>query len=155
MLGMETLETENVMRRLLVMMTGMAVALLAGCAKKNADLSASATDPYADPGATASAGYTTNGASSGYYAQPQQPYANTGGGQAVDTGSSGGNYYASTGGAAARGGGSYTVQRGDTLYSIARRQYGDQARWRDIYNANRDQISNPNQLAVGMMLVMP
>ncbi|MBN2582862.1 MAG: LysM peptidoglycan-binding domain-containing protein [Planctomycetes bacterium] len=49
----------------------------------------------------------------------------------------------------------YTVQKKDTLYSLARRFYGNQARWKDIYNANRDKIRDPNQLRVGQELVIP
>jgi len=49
----------------------------------------------------------------------------------------------------------HTVRKGDTLYALARRYYGDQSRWRDIYEANRDQLSDPNLLRVGMKLRIP
>jgi len=49
----------------------------------------------------------------------------------------------------------YTVQRGDTLYKLARRFYNDAAKWRDIYDANRDVIKDPNKIEVGMKLVIP
>ncbi|HOI56832.1 MAG TPA: LysM domain-containing protein, partial [Phycisphaerae bacterium] len=49
----------------------------------------------------------------------------------------------------------YTVQKGDTLFSLARRFYGNQARWKDIYNANRDTIRDPNTLKVGQVLKLP
>lgn len=49
----------------------------------------------------------------------------------------------------------YTVVRGDNLSRIARRLYGDSGRWRDIYNANRDQIDDPNLIYPGQRLVIP
>lgn len=33
--------------------------------------------------------------------------------------------------------------------------YGNPNRWRDIYNANRNQISNPNLIHPGQVLVIP
>jgi nucleoid-associated protein YgaU len=57
--------------------------------------------------------------------------------------------------AAVAGMGSYTVERGDTLYSIARKQYGDASLWRVIYEANREQIPAPEQLRTGAVLVIP
>lgn len=36
--------------------------------------------------------------------------------------------------------GSYTVKKGDTLIAIARKHYGNSARWRDIWNTNKDAI---------------
>jgi 5'-nucleotidase len=53
------------------------------------------------------------------------------------------------------GGQVYTVQKGDTLYKLARQFYSDQARWRDIWEANRNRISDPDQIAVGMKLIIP
>lgn len=50
----------------------------------------------------------------------------------------------------------YTVQPGDTLFLIAQKVYGDGDRWREIYEANRGVIgSNPEQIQVGMVLVIP
>jgi LysM repeat protein len=48
-----------------------------------------------------------------------------------------------------------TVRRGDTLSSIAERELGSAARWTDIFRANRAQLSDPDELAVGMQLVLP
>jgi nucleoid-associated protein YgaU len=54
------------------------------------------------------------------------------------------------------GGGRYhTVQKKETLYSIARQYYGDQAKWKDIYQANHSDISDPNKIRVGQRLVIP
>jgi len=49
----------------------------------------------------------------------------------------------------------HVVVRGDTLFGLAQRYYGDRTRWRDIYNANRDSLPNENSLAVGMELRIP
>jgi nucleoid-associated protein YgaU len=49
----------------------------------------------------------------------------------------------------------YTVSRGDTLASIAQREYGDSQQWVRIYDANRDFISNPDVLYPGQRLRLP
>lgn len=49
----------------------------------------------------------------------------------------------------------YTVKNGDSLSRIAKRELGSYDRWRDIYEANRDKIKDPNVLAVGIQLVIP
>ena len=49
----------------------------------------------------------------------------------------------------------YTVQKGDSLSRIAKRELGSFDRWREIYNANRDKIKDPNVLALGIQLVVP
>ncbi len=48
-----------------------------------------------------------------------------------------------------------TVRRGETLSSIAERELGSADRWRDVYRANRAQLTDPDELAVGMVLVIP
>ena len=53
------------------------------------------------------------------------------------------------------GGQVYTVQKGDTLYALARRFYSDQARWRDIWEANKTRLPDPDQLQIGMKLIIP
>jgi 5'-nucleotidase len=50
-------------------------------------------------------------------------------------------------------GGTYTVQRGDTLWSIAKRAYGDGQKWQQVAAANG--ISDPSRLAEGQRLVLP
>src|SRR5262245_21128337 len=40
----------------------------------------------------------------------------------------------------------HVVADGDTLFSLAQRYYGDQSRFIDIYQANRDVLANPGQL---------
>lgn len=52
-------------------------------------------------------------------------------------------------------GGTYTVQRGDTLSKIAQRTLGNGARWKELFDANRDQLSNPNLIYPGTVLKVP
>ena len=49
----------------------------------------------------------------------------------------------------------HQVARGDTLSSIARQYYNNPARWRDIYEANRNVLPSENALQVGQELVIP
>jgi nucleoid-associated protein YgaU len=49
----------------------------------------------------------------------------------------------------------YVVRPGDTLRSIAARLYGDEARWADLFRANRRAIRNPDALDVGTTLTVP
>jgi LysM repeat protein len=50
----------------------------------------------------------------------------------------------------------YTVRRGDTLSKISQHFLGDSNRYREIFEANRDQLQNPNaRLKVGMTLRIP
>ena len=52
--------------------------------------------------------------------------------------------------------GSYTVQGGDTLSSIATKVYGDSKLWKRIYDANKDAIgADPGALKVGQSLRIP
>jgi len=48
----------------------------------------------------------------------------------------------------------YTVQRGDTLSSIAAKFLGNPSRWREIWNLN-SQIANPDKIEVGDVLTLP
>ena len=50
----------------------------------------------------------------------------------------------------------HAVQRGDTLSSLSRQYYGTSAKWRDIYNANRDILKSESEtLRLGMELRIP
>lgn len=49
----------------------------------------------------------------------------------------------------------YTVQRGDTLEGIAVKMYGDRTKWRLIFEANRDKITNKDRIFPGQELVIP
>src|SRR6185437_9177920 len=48
--------------------------------------------------------------------------------------------------------GTYTVKAGDTLMKIAFENYGDLYKWKDIYDANKDSIKNPNNIPPGTVL---
>ncbi|MGE5708083.1 MAG: glucosaminidase domain-containing protein, partial [Bacteroidota bacterium] len=53
-------------------------------------------------------------------------------------------------------GGSYTVQKGDSLWKIAQECLGDGGRWRELYDLNRGAIGdNPNLIQPGMVLTLP
>jgi nucleoid-associated protein YgaU len=49
----------------------------------------------------------------------------------------------------------YVVKSGDTLSKIAKELYGDGNRWREIFEANKDQIENPNLIRPGWELFIP
>ena len=49
----------------------------------------------------------------------------------------------------------YVVKSGDTLSKIAKELYGDSNRWREIFEANKDQIENPNLIRPGWELLIP
>jgi nucleoid-associated protein YgaU len=50
---------------------------------------------------------------------------------------------------------SYTVQPGDTLPIIAKREYGDETRWKNIYYANYGRLRTPEDLKPGMKILLP
>lgn len=49
----------------------------------------------------------------------------------------------------------YTVREGDYLVKIARKYFGDEAAWRQIYNANADVIGDGYIIYVGETLIIP
>lgn len=49
----------------------------------------------------------------------------------------------------------YTVKKGDSLSRIAKRELGSYNRWREIYNANRDKVKDPDVLNLGSQLIIP
>jgi LysM repeat protein len=50
---------------------------------------------------------------------------------------------------------SYTVQAGDTLSKISQKFYGNANRYMEIFEANRDQLKNPDQIRPGQELKIP
>ena len=50
---------------------------------------------------------------------------------------------------------SYTVAAGDNLRKISRKFYGDEMKWKSIWNANKDAIKNPDLIRVGQVLRIP
>ena len=49
----------------------------------------------------------------------------------------------------------YTVQAGDTLSAISQRFLGNASDYMDIFNANRDQITDPDKIRPGQVLKIP
>lgn len=50
----------------------------------------------------------------------------------------------------------YTVRSGDSLSAIARRELGNEGRWRELYAMNKGVIgSNPDMIHPGMKLTLP
>lgn len=49
----------------------------------------------------------------------------------------------------------YTVVSGDSLSKIAQREFGAAGEWQKIYDANRDQIENPDVIHPGQVLILP
>lgn len=63
-----------------------------------------------------------------------------------------------TGGGGGSGGGgeqTYTVAGGDSLSKIAKQFYGNANKWARIYDANRDQLSDPDKIFPGQVLRIP
>src|SRR5687767_7280308 len=58
-------------------------------------------------------------------------------------------------GAGGGGGKTYTVKPGDTLGKIAKDMLGDASAYMDIFNLNRDQLSDPDKIQPGQVLKMP
>ncbi len=54
-----------------------------------------------------------------------------------------------------RGPRTYTVQAGDNLSRIAKALLGDANRWKDIFEANRNILKNPDVIRVGQELIIP
>ena len=49
----------------------------------------------------------------------------------------------------------YTIKEGDTLSKIAYEQLGNAARWKYLYEINKDKIKDPNRLKVGQKIIIP
>jgi len=63
-----------------------------------------------------------------------------------------------TAGASVMGGSSsrtYTVQSGDTLSKISKQFYGSANLYMKIFEANRNQLDDPNRIKVGQQLLIP
>ncbi|MBD5552384.1 MAG: BspA family leucine-rich repeat surface protein [Lachnospiraceae bacterium] len=51
--------------------------------------------------------------------------------------------------------GYYIVKKGDTLWTISKKVYGNGKNWKKVYDANRDKIKKPEQIYAGQILVIP
>jgi nucleoid-associated protein YgaU len=49
----------------------------------------------------------------------------------------------------------YTVAAGDSLSKISKKLYGDANQWKRIFEANRDQLKNPDLIHPGQKLKIP
>lgn len=59
------------------------------------------------------------------------------------------------GGAAAPAARTYTVKAGDTLSGIAKEHLGNASAYTKIFEANRDQLSDPDKIKPGQVLKIP
>jgi LysM repeat protein len=58
-------------------------------------------------------------------------------------------------GTSGAGGATYTVKAGDTLSKIAKDHLGDANAYMKIFNANKDQLSDPDKIKPGQILKLP
>ncbi|MEF8851398.1 MAG: LysM peptidoglycan-binding domain-containing protein [Haloarculaceae archaeon] len=107
-------------------------------------------------GASPTAGGTGAGAASGTAAETE------GGGRERESGPTSPEKEPTgtpVGPAATGGGGArdreYEVQRGDTLWDIAEREYGDPQLWAAIYESPENDIADPDLIHPGQTLVLP
>ena len=49
----------------------------------------------------------------------------------------------------------YTIESGDTLSKIAKQHYGKAGAWREIFEANRDIIDDPDRIFPGQVIKLP
>lgn len=49
----------------------------------------------------------------------------------------------------------HTVQKGESLSKIAKHYYDDMMKYKKIFDANRDQLNNPDLIEVGQVLRIP
>ena len=49
----------------------------------------------------------------------------------------------------------HVVQAGENLATISERYFGTRARWKDIFNANQDRLTDANNLRVGTRIAIP
>ena len=63
--------------------------------------------------------------------------------------------HAQTVGTSGAGGRSYTVKSGDTLSKIAKEHYGDANNYMKIFDANKDQLTDPDKIKPGQVLKIP
>lgn len=49
----------------------------------------------------------------------------------------------------------YTISQGDTLSKIAKEHYGNANAWKQIFEANRDVIEDPDRIFPGQVIKLP
>ena len=135
------------MRFALILLGGIAFAL-AGCENKPSEPTARDEEPFTPLEQTDTEAETA-AATDWYTAEAREPAAASAPPDAFEPQTSNDEVLAATAGQ------TYVVHKGDTLYELARRFYNDQARWKDIWEANRTRLPDPDQLRVGMKLIIP
>ena len=50
---------------------------------------------------------------------------------------------------------SYTIEKGDTLSKIAKEHLGSANAWKQIFEANRDTIDDPDRIFPGQIIKLP
>ena len=53
------------------------------------------------------------------------------------------------------GEGTYTIEKGDTLSKIAKEQLGHASAWKQIFEANRDVLDDPDRIFPGQVIKLP
>ena len=123
------------------------IVVLSGCksTKNKTGAGAAAYDPYAYNSGSTSPQYEPlsipsydTSSTNGTLATSDQNWGAT---TVSDSGTSGARYH--------------TVAKGDTLFSLARKYYSDQSKWKDIYESNRTNLADPNKIRVGQRLLIP
>ncbi len=51
--------------------------------------------------------------------------------------------------------GLYVLRQGESLSRVAKAFYGQTARWKDIVEANKEKIPNPDMVEAGTIIVIP
>jgi 5'-nucleotidase len=128
----------NVKNLLVIVVAGFVAFVAVGCANNKTKT--------ADAGVMDVNATSANNSPSAYTPAPQPIAA-----QPVTYDTMPSNGAANTGTAGANG--SYTVKKGDTLYSIARSRYGDGKQWQKIASANPG--LRPETLKVGQTITVP
>jgi nucleoid-associated protein YgaU len=135
------------MRHHKLLLLSLGALALAGCQNQNQEPAARSEEPYTPSYASLDALEATPVADpTTDVAPPGEPLADTGAPAQADQLDEP---------LSPAGGQVYTVQKGDTLYELARRFYNDQARWREIWEANKNRLADPDKLQVGMKLIIP
>ncbi|MET1162737.1 MAG: LysM peptidoglycan-binding domain-containing protein [Pseudoxanthomonas sp.] len=49
----------------------------------------------------------------------------------------------------------YTIEKGDTLSKIAKEQLGHASAWKQIFEANRDVLDDPDRIFPGQVIKLP
>ena len=126
------------------LLLGLSTLVLAGCNNNQQEPAAYSEEPYTPSYASLDAMESAPVADATYYdPPPAQQAADTTMAEPADEPLT------------PVGGRVHTVLKGDTLFSLARHYYNDQARWRGIWDANRNRLGDPDQLVIGMKLIIP